>query len=307
MGAGASVPYEFSTLPTEQQAEYKQKYQDAVAAAEIDHVDKSTAQKQALYAVKTGYISNEIELNHALTIPLTDLQDTIRLAIGKGKTPLVIDNSEEDKVNTFFTYQSATMLDGKKMGLDKTLKKIPVQDIMDDARKKLVQALKFGQPLVIALTKSVTDFALTFTDEVAGANGSLDLQAGKYIPIELFKNAGRNCVSTEYLEALFRSEDKDQGMAISRNPDGFHVIITSQFAPEDYDEYLFGNDWGLPKPKENYQVIIIDDTKQPVRIESDADAAPPSSDVPAVGNSNAEAVGLVANFNEDHAHHEEAH
>ena len=48
---------------------------------------------------------------------------------------------------------------------------------------------------------------------------------------------------------------------MSRNPDGFFVILTSQFTQDDYEDYLFGNDWGLPKPKDKYQVLIITPSK----------------------------------------------
>ena len=203
-------------------------------------MSSESAQKYAIDQMKTDYLSGEIAMNRPLTIPLVDLVKTIELAVSKGKTPLVIDSSEEDKVNTFYTYQSVVMLDGKKMGLDKSLRKIPVQDIMEDARAKLVQALKLGQPLVIALTKSVTDFAQTFIDEAASANGTLNMSQGKYFPLEVFKNAGRGLVSQEYLDALFRNHEKDQGFAVSRSPETFRVIITSQFLTEDFDEYLFG-------------------------------------------------------------------
>jgi hypothetical protein len=44
---------------------------------------------------------------------------------------------------------------------------------------------------------------------------------------------------------------------MSRNPDGFHVCLTTSFTVEDFEEYLFSNDWGLPKPKDMYQFISI--------------------------------------------------
>ena len=83
---------------------------EAPSAAETPPIDAETAAPAA-----TG---GKLE---AKTIPLTDLQKEIDEAVAAGKTPLVIDNSEADKVNTFFMYGSATVVDGKKMGLDKTM------------------------------------------------------------------------------------------------------------------------------------------------------------------------------------------
>jgi hypothetical protein len=64
-------------------------------------------------------------------IPLTELLTACEEAIAAVKTPLVVDRSEADNVNTFYNYRSAMMIDGKKMGLDKSMKKIPVPVIME--------------------------------------------------------------------------------------------------------------------------------------------------------------------------------
>jgi hypothetical protein len=145
------------------------------------------------------------------------------------------------------------------MGLNKSLKKIPVKDILEEARQKIVNAIKYGYPLIFALTKSVTDFATTFNDDVAREKGDISADDGMFLPQEVFKGAGKGLLADEYMNGLFREADKEQGMALSRSPDTFQVIITSQFAPEDYEEYLFGNDYGLIKPKDLYEVVIIKD------------------------------------------------
>ena len=80
---------------------------------------------------------------------------------------------------------------------------------------------------------------------------------GSFFPLEVFHNAGRGLLEEDKLNALFRAEEKEGGFALSRDPAGFHVVITSQFAPEDFEEYLFSNDYGLPKPKELYEFVII--------------------------------------------------
>jgi hypothetical protein len=41
----------------------------------------------------------------------------------------------------------------------------------------------------------------------------------------------------------------------------FQVILTTRFAVEDFEEYLFENSWGLPKPKEQYAFIVVDENK----------------------------------------------
>ena len=195
MGAAASVEG-FESLPEEKKAELKTKFDALIAegksedeameackaaaaeiAAETSNVDSAA---EAPAAAETSAATEAPAEGEAAadalavkTIPLTELKNEIDLAVAAGKTPLIVDNSEEDKVNTFFQYGSACMIDGKKMGLDKTMQNIPVPDIMEEARQKLATSLKLGQPVVFALTKSCTDFAGTFTDTVAKENTAL--------------------------------------------------------------------------------------------------------------------------------------
>ena len=242
MGSGASIE-EYNNLNDNEKEEYKLKY-DKLILKGIDELDAINELKQPQLSVKE--------------IDLIALLDECELAAANGKTPLVIDNSDDNKVDTFFGYRSFPVIDGKKMGLDKTMKKIPVVEIMEEARKKLVLSLKIGMPLIIAMTKSVTDFANTFNDSKAKEFHGLPSDLS-FLPLELFDDGGKKLLSDEYLNALIRKEErKDTGdLAISRNPDGFYVILTSQFSPEDYEDYFFSNDWGLPKPKSKYQVLII--------------------------------------------------
>jgi hypothetical protein len=270
MGAAASIalPEGWDGLSDEE----KEKYQITFNALK----ESGKSDEEALAAlVGTKAAGNEQAVEEeggamVVKIPLTGLLEAIEQAVEAGKTPLVVDRSADDKVNTFFSYRSAMVLDGKKMGLDKSMKKIPVGLIADEARKKLVSALKLGMPLIIALTTSVTDFATTFNDSSVpmkdDANVSAALIAGQhFLPLEMFTRAGKGLLEQEMMDTLFREEDRDSGIALSREPDHFHVCITTRFAPEDFEEYLFSNDYGLPKPKEQYQFIVIEfDADEPL-------------------------------------------
>jgi hypothetical protein len=202
--------------------------------------------------------------NGIQVVPLSGLLGTIEEAIGNGRTPLIVDNSEDDKVNTYFSYRSTVMLDGKKMGLDKVLNNIPISDIMVGARAKLVRAIKFRYPLVIALTKSVTDFKTTFTDEACRKmenHQGMDFKSGKksYFPLNVFINGGKGMLKESALNALFTEEDKKEALSVSeyRDDEAFVVIITTQFSPADFEDYLFAGPQGLPGPKCWYQFIVV--------------------------------------------------
>merc|ERR1712094_47206 len=98
-------------------------------------------------------------------IKLEALVEAVESAIKAGKTPLVIDRSEAHNVDTFFSYQGgAVILSGKKMTVEKSKDKKPVPEILENARKDLVAAMKGGKQLVICCENSVLDFATTFVD-----------------------------------------------------------------------------------------------------------------------------------------------
>jgi hypothetical protein len=253
MGAAASIPPEFLALDAEKKQAIEEEFNKLKSGGKTDE-----EAIQHLLSTAPDAASGETSLC-VHVIALTALLDAIEDIVSRGKTPLVIDNSPDDKVNSFFSYRSALLIDGKQMGLNKSLKKVPVKDIMEEARQKLVNAIKYGYPVIFALTKSVTDFATTFNDDVAREKGEISPEDGMFLPVEVFRAAGKGLLSQEYLDGLFRDADREQGIAFSRSPDTFRVIITSQFAPEDYEEYLFGNDYGLIKPKDLYEVIIIKD------------------------------------------------
>ena len=147
------------------------------------------------------------------------------------------------------------MLDSKKMGLDKAMRKIPVMEIIEDAREKLVSAIKLGLPFVVCMSNSATDFATTFNDDVLPTGEVKEGTA--YFPKEVFVNGGVNLLGDEWMKKIFREKELEHGFAMSRSPDEFQVLITSKFSDEDYEEFLFPDGYGLHKPMSQYQVFSI--------------------------------------------------
>jgi len=257
MGAATSIDA-FQKLADDEKANMQLKYDDLIAngkspdEAVAELMPANTEATEASTTTLTGTETME-------KIPMTDLLEAVDRALAVNRTPLVVDRSEAGLVDTFFSYRSVQLLDAKKMGLDKSMKKVPVEEIMEEARKKLVTSMKLGMPLVIALQTAVTDFATTFNDEATATAEALKLESNmKCFPKEVFINGGRSLLEKENLDSLFREEDKEHGVAFSRKPEEFKVILTTRFAEEDFEEYLLGEEWGLPKPRDNYYYIIIE-------------------------------------------------
>lgn len=228
-------------------------------------------------------------LSTAMRIRLETLPETIDSAFSTGLTPIIVDRSAASNVDTFLSYKGGDILSGKKMNVEKTKDKRPVRDILADARRRVVHCLKKGLRLCILCENSVPDFATTFNDVSANltqdesncarrAIRSLCEQKGiddviehivKYrarkatFPTEIFERAGATITEQPWPQRLFREEDLEAGLAIPRveptmgNP-GFGVLVTTRFKPQDFESYLLGSEWGLPKPASMYQAIIVE-------------------------------------------------
>ena len=136
MGSGVSVtiPPEFAGLSEETQPE--------LTTAFLSLKNEGKGDEEALQLIMSK--QQQQQQPPIKQILLTELLDTINDIVSRGKTPLIIDDSEDDKVNTFYRYRTVQLIDGKKMGLDKSMKNIPVPTIMEEARVRLVAALKYG-------------------------------------------------------------------------------------------------------------------------------------------------------------------
>ncbi|RLO06000.1 hypothetical protein DYB28_006944, partial [Aphanomyces astaci] len=192
-------------------------------------------------------------------IDLTELPAAVSSAVERGKTPLVVDPS--GKAATFYSYRPVTVIDGKAMALDKSMRKVPVLEVLDGARQRLVGALKTGVPVVIAMDQCVVDFANTFNDAALVASGAVTHDPSmRWFPVELlFRRAGKAIVGDAVLESLYRQADKADtaGVVSCRNKAEFYVVLLTAFEPKDFEKYLFGNDMGLPRPTSMYEFIVV--------------------------------------------------
>lgn len=194
------------------------------------------------------------------TIALTEIMDALERAWALDKTPLFLDRSKHDLTGTFFSYQSnVVILEAKKMGLDKAMKKRKVDDIMNDARKTVVNCLKYNHQLCLHLANGATDFVGTFNDNALGLDGT---QA--CFPIEIFASGGRklSTVANAWSERLWREEDREQGQICVRMANAApFVFLTSQFHRDSFEKFLWKDSgYGLPWPKDQFYVFWIEHT-----------------------------------------------
>ena len=81
------------------------------------------------------------------------------------------------------------------------------------------------------------------------------------------------------MNGLFREEDREQGIAFCRDPVQFKVIMSTRFGPDDFQEYLFDESYGLLKGKELYSFIVVKSDDEIAALEA-AGASPSGVSVP---------------------------
>jgi len=230
-------------------------------------------EKQPFPVPPAGFVSKAGGANIAVC-SMPEMPAAIKAARDSGLTPLVIDRSESKLVDTFFGY-SARLLDAKKLGLDASIRKQPLVEVMEAFRDQLATALQFGDTLVIACQNSVCDFVGKFNDTKAIEAGfdsagkpfpASTSETKSLFPIEILENSGLNFVKKENeakAEAVFREAQLASGLAIikakldddGKHESGFNVVVTTHFNYEDLDEFMFNGDYGLPPGK--FQPIWI--------------------------------------------------
>jgi hypothetical protein len=198
------------------------------------------------------------------------LSQGLDIAFQSGLTPLIIDSSSDNRLGTFFSYSSnVIVLDAEAMEIEKSLRHTPVEVLMEQARVKLVCAMKLGKTLLVNMNNSAADFIATFNDcAVEGLDCRCEsaemsqhsprllfVSDGKaYFPTEALQRGGALLLQPSWAQRLFRDHDLEAGLALCR--EGFNVIVLSYLILDDIDECLFSGQWGLP-PRQNFRIVHI--------------------------------------------------
>ena len=168
-----------------------------------------------------------------------------------GKTPLLIDNSEDRLVDTFYTYQPAQVLDAKKLLLEErqgTARSV----VMEGARAQLVKAIRYGHIFYVRLANSACDFVgkyngadtlpleIFHADKVAALNREFGSAPAASLADEEQDCVGANLFGAEQspFAAVLRADDAAQGAFVPRR--GLEVVLCTHFGAQDFGDFLSG-------------------------------------------------------------------
>lgn len=181
------------------------------------------------------------------SIKLPQLLDAAEAIIKSGKTPLFLDN-EEGTVMTFFSYGQGSLVDCKAIALAK-MRGSSTEAEVEKARGRVVDCLKSGQTLVLALTNSAPMFKSKICEPTT-------------LPIEIFDPV--EFAKDEVWRKLLRHDDPSASPTLwpEKHTDflreihaDFKVVLVSAFKREDVEEFL-----GEEVPLDKCQIIEVHNT-----------------------------------------------
>lgn len=93
--------------------------------------------------------------NWPITIDMAGIPQAVSDAVRWRRTPLLVCNGKAQQVDTFFTYQSCSLVDAKWiLSMNQVKKELDVPQMREELRKRLATAIKFGQPIQICMSNS---------------------------------------------------------------------------------------------------------------------------------------------------------
>lgn len=153
-----------------------------------------------------------------------------------GRTPLLVDNTAHRAVDTFFAYRAVQVLELKEMVVDEHTGRRSHAEVMENARQRLVNAMRYGQTLYVRLSNTVPALRTRYT-------------AADTLPLAILDHAvvaallpftgivADNLADSEHpLARVLREADTEHGH-FSVRP-GFDVVVSTHLAAEGVAEAL---------------------------------------------------------------------
>jgi len=169
---------------------------------------------------------------------LLDFELVLEKAFSTGLTPLISDCSLDDKICTFYSYQTNAIILEVKILLMDSMRRTTLY-CLDMLRKSLVNAMKYGKLLVIRLDTTAPDFLHKWNDGSQKIN--YDAEKIGYFPLETLLEGGKTLRTNElYAKLLFREEDMKPHRNVAFCRDEFRVCLVSRYSLQEINKYLFG-------------------------------------------------------------------
>ena len=193
---------------------------------------------------------------------MSRLEELISSSRTDTKTLLLVDETDTEK-SLHYIQNSANfvILDVDKLHMKRTVQKMKLPLLLEEARFLLVFAMKYGKTLVVRFGNSCADLCHTYCDECCE---DLEKQSKippfapqSFLPSCFLQQSGAVVRSEEYVARLFRRDDvhelEDDDLPVQCH-ENFRVMVTSALTIEKLDDSLFNGKFGLPGSKEWFNI-----------------------------------------------------
>ena len=145
---------------------------------------------------------------------------------------LLVCNGHAKEADTFLTYSAYVQIDAKwVMGETMIRKSISIEDMREDLRRRVVNAMKHGLPVHIAMANTAVAFNSTFCAELTFPRSVFNFG--------MFRGDPEGREPGEYKSIIRESDLEDwPGSFPGRMKDGFYVVVTTDFDLESAREFL---------------------------------------------------------------------
>ena len=154
-----------------------------------------------------------------------------------GKTALLVDNSADKVVDTFFLYRAVQVLEAKAMVLEERTGRRNRAQVLEQARIRLVNAMRFGQTLYVRMSTSACQFKTTYSGPSTLPLAIFDQAAVDQLRARYSGPMGENLFGSSHpLAGCLREADTEHGFFTARH--GFAVVLSTHLAKDDYRHFL---------------------------------------------------------------------
>ena len=149
------------------------------------------------------------------------------------RTALLVDNSADKVVDTFFLYRPVQVLEAKAMVIEERTGKRNRPQILEQARIKLVNAMRYGQTLYVRMSNTATQFVTTYSGPTTLPLAIFDQSAVGELQSRHSGPSGENLFGSNHsLAGALREEDTEFGFFVARH--GFEVVVSTHLEKSDF-------------------------------------------------------------------------
>jgi hypothetical protein len=165
---------------------------------------------------------------------------------------LVDDTDNEDSADFFADSERCVVLDGVKIYSDRTIKKLPLQLVLEYVRSTLVYAMQNGKVVIVRMQDTAADFLSLDDDHCPDLDPLYESYPpyGKltYTPFNWLLRGGQLVKQdSKWPQSMFRRDDLDRGRVTPVCHPYFGVMFTTTMPMNELDVRLFDGVTGLPK------------------------------------------------------------